>query len=117
MQKTNEPIPFRPRKSGSAPSEDASPTASLPSSAPRPRGLPTAPGRPTDVQRLWLQRGLTQAGGKLPLFDSEGRRVDTRTVRACVERGWAEPWFHNPLKADWQVCRLTELGRSIIADS
>jgi hypothetical protein len=114
MQKTSEPIPFRPRKSGSTPDD---PQAAAQMTSPRPRGLPPAPGRPTDVQRQWLVRGLNQAGGKLPLFDAEGRRVDARTVRACVERGWAEPWFHNPLKTDWQVCRLTELGRSVIADT
>jgi hypothetical protein len=63
------------------------------------------------VQRAWLRRGLAQAGGKLPLFDANGRRVDPRTIRSCIENGWAEPWFHNPLKPDWLVCRLTDAGR------
>lgn len=82
---------------------------------PKPRGLPTAPGLPTDVQRAWLTRGLSQAGGKLPLFDEAGKKVDQRTIRSCIEQGWAEPWFANPLKPDWLVCRLTEPGRAVLA--
>lgn len=70
--------------------------------------------RPTAAQRRWLLRGLEQAGGKLPLFDVNGKRVDERTVRSCLERGWAEPWFANPLKLDWLVCRLTTLGRAVL---
>ncbi len=60
---------------------------------------------------LYLRRGLTQAGGKLPLFDLDGQDVDAAIVRRCVDRGWAEPWFNNPLKPDWLVCKLTEAGR------
>lgn len=60
---------------------------------------------------LYLRRGLTQAGGKLPLFDLDGQDVDTAIVRRCVDRGWAEPWFNNPLKPGWLVCKLTEAGR------
>ena len=52
-----------------------------------------------------------QAGGKLPLFDLDGQDVDAAIVRRCVERGWAEPWFNNPLKPDWLVCKLTDAGR------
>lgn len=70
---------------------------------------------PTAVQRAWLQRGLDQPGGKLPLFDAFGQHVDPRTVQACIERGWAEPWYPNPLKPDWLVCRLTASGRIIAA--
>ena len=73
--------------------------------------------RPTTAQREWLKRGLDQAGGKLPLFDRDGQRIDARTVRACVENGWAEPWHHNPLKPDWLVCRLTVAGRTAVAAS
>lgn len=68
---------------------------------------------PSETQRRWLARGLTQAGGKLPLFDQEGRRISAQTVRSCLEAGWVEPWFTNPLKPDWQVCRLTEAGRAM----
>lgn len=70
--------------------------------------------RPTPSQRDWLARGLAQPGGKLPLFDTNGRRVNVITVRRCLEMGWAEPWFINPIKPDWEVCKLTDLGRRII---
>ena len=66
---------------------------------------------PALVELLYLRRGLTQAGGKLPLFDLDGQDVDAAVVRRCVARGWAEPWFNNPLKPDWLVCKLTEAGR------
>lgn len=75
---------------------------------------PTATGAgATPAQRTWLQRGLSQPGGKLPLFDNQGRRVNPRVIKACLDRGWAEPWFSNPLKPDWLVCKLTESGREI----
>ena len=67
--------------------------------------------RPTVTQLAWLRRGLDQAGGKLPLFDHYGQRYDSRTIRSCIEQGWAEPWFNNPTKPDWMVCKLTEAGR------
>ncbi|MGB1027900.1 MAG: hypothetical protein ACPGYL_15180, partial [Rhodospirillaceae bacterium] len=52
-------------------------------------------------------------GGKLPLFDRIGQKVSEQTVRSCVRNGWAEPWFKNPLKPDWLVCRLTPLGWAV----
>jgi hypothetical protein len=58
---------------------------------------------------------LDQPGGKLPLFDLDGRQVGSRTVDRCIERGWAEPWFANPLKPDWRVCKLTDAGRAVLA--
>jgi hypothetical protein len=70
---------------------------------------------PSQVQREWLARGLDQPGGKLPLFDKWGQRVSEQMVRACIDHGWAEPWFSNPLKPDWLVCRLTESGRRLVA--
>ena len=70
--------------------------------------------RPTPVQRRYLRRGLEQPGGKLPLFEEDGRPIAPRTVRACIEKGWAEPWFSNPLKPDWLVCRITPAGRTVI---
>ena len=69
---------------------------------------------PTKAQREWLARGLDQPGGKLPLFDRQGKRVAKRTIKAAVDAGWAEPWYDNPLKPDWLVRRLTEDGRRII---
>jgi hypothetical protein len=73
--------------------------------------LDTRRHAPTAIQRAWLRRGLDQPGGKLPLFDEFGQHIDPRTVRACVEQGWAKPWYPNPLKPDWMVCKLTPLGR------
>jgi hypothetical protein len=72
-------------------------------------------GRPNPAQRRYLARGLKQAGGKLPLFDEYGQHIHPALVRACIAHGWAEPWFGNPLKADWLVCRLTDKGRAILA--
>jgi hypothetical protein len=70
---------------------------------------------PSPVQLAWLARGLDQPGGKLPLFDAEGQQMDPRTIQACLEQGWAEPWFNNPLKPDWLVCKLTAAGRQTVA--
>ena len=74
--------------------------------------LDTRRHAPSVIQRAWLRRGLDQPGGKLPLFDEYGQHIDPRTVRACVDQGWAEPWYPNPLKPDWMVCRLTVRGRA-----
>ena len=72
--------------------------------------------RPTPMQREWLKRGLKQAGGKLPLFDRDGQLYPERTIKSCVEHGWAEPWFNNPMRPDWLVCKLTEAGRKIVSE-
>jgi hypothetical protein len=74
-----------------------------------------APHRPSTQQIHWLERGLSQPGGKLPLFDEWGQRVSERTVKSCIDQGWAEPWFTNPLKPDWLVCKLTAAGRAAVA--
>ncbi len=74
-------------------------------------------GAPTPTQFKWLARGLTQAGGKLPLFDEEGQRISERTVLSCLEKGWARPWFENPIKPDWQVCSLTDTGRQVVLET
>lgn len=68
---------------------------------------------PSAAQLAWLRCGLDQAGGKLPLFDQNGQRIDPRTIRACIAQGWAEPWFANPLKPNWLVCKLTVRGRAV----
>jgi hypothetical protein len=70
--------------------------------------------RPSGAQRRYLERGLDQPGGKLPLFDRDGRQVPSKTVQACVEHGWAEPWMRNPIKPDWLVCRLTAAGYQLL---
>ncbi|MFZ5609128.1 MAG: hypothetical protein ACOY99_05925 [Pseudomonadota bacterium] len=72
-------------------------------------------GRPTQAQARYLRLGLNQAGGKLPLFDGDGQRIPSRTIQSCIAHGWCEPWFHNPAKPDWLVCKLTEAGRRIAA--
>lgn len=73
--------------------------------------------QPSPAQLRWLRRGLLQPTGKLPLFDASGRRVNGRMVRTCLENGWAEPWFTNPLKPAWLVCKLTPQGRMLAMDS
>ena len=78
-------------------------------------GGPVRPGgRLSAAQRRYLERGISQPGGKLALFDTNGREIDPRTIRSCIERGWAEPWFSNPLKPDWLVCKLTKEGREAV---
>lgn len=72
---------------------------------------------PTLPELLYLRRGITQPGGKLPLFDLDGQAVAAAIVRRCLARGWAEPWFSNPLKPDWLVCKLTENGRRVATAS
>ena len=68
---------------------------------------------PTLAELFYLRRGVGQPGGKLPLFDLDGQTVAEAIVRRCLERGWAEPWFNNPLKPDWLVCKLTPTGRQL----
>jgi hypothetical protein len=70
--------------------------------------------KPTMAQRRYLARGLDQPGGKLPLFDESGRGIDRKTVESCVERGWAEPWFANPIKPGWLVCKLNPAGYGLL---
>jgi len=74
----------------------------------RPKG---SAGRPTPSQLEWLRRGLDRAGGNLPIFDTYGQRVNDRTVKSCVNRGWAER--KGELTRDWQLCQLTPAGRRI----
>ncbi len=81
------------------------------------RDEPAASLRPTEPQRRYLERGLSQPGGKLPLFYPDGREVPPRTVQACVANGWAEPWLPNPIKPEWLVCRLTDKGRKVLGQT
>jgi hypothetical protein len=66
--------------------------------------------RPSEAQSRYLTRGLAEPGGKLPLFDRDGREIPKKTIEACIAHGWAEPWIANPMKPDWLVCRLTPAG-------
>lgn len=63
------------------------------------------------TQYDWLRRGMAQPAGKLPLFDLDGAKIPARLILSCLKAGWAEPWFSNPIKADWLVCKLTDLGQ------
>lgn len=67
--------------------------------------------RPTDAQLKYLLRGVDEPGGKLPLFDTNGQRINEKTIRSCISHGWCELWFKNPIKPEWLVCKLTEAGR------
>ncbi len=105
-------VPNRPTNSIAAPASGAG--------ADKPKASGRKPGAskrmPTELQLAWLRRGLIQPGGKLPLFDESGQRVSGGVVTVCQRAGWAEPWFQNPLKPDWEVCRLTEAGRVMLAE-
>jgi hypothetical protein len=79
-----------------------------------PRREAAASPAPSRSQRAWLERGLNQPGGKLPLFDRAGQEINPRTIKSCIAQGWAEPWFRNPLKPEWLVCKLTVAGRAAL---
>ncbi len=72
--------------------------------------LPVGGVAPSAAQRRYLERGLTEPGGKLPLFDESGREIPHRTIETCIAHGWAEAWIRNPVRPDWLVCRLTAEG-------
>lgn len=72
--------------------------------------------RPTGVQRKYLSLGARQPGGKLPLFDDNGQRINERTIKACLNAGWCEPWARNPIEPKWLVCKLTAEGQKIISE-
>jgi hypothetical protein len=76
----------------------------------RPRAVTPVEARASAPQRRFLERGLTEPGGKLPLFDRDHRPVPRKTVEACLAHGWAERWIANPIKPDWLVCKLTPKG-------
>ena len=86
----------------------------LPSEAAR---IDVVSAQPSYAELVYLRRGLSQPGGKLPLFDLDGQLVDEDVVRHCLAVGWAEPWFVNKLKPDWLVCKLTARGRSVAGES
>jgi hypothetical protein len=87
----------------------------IPPDEPERAPVPSTPtARPTDAQRRYLERGLAEPGGKLPLFDRDGREVPRKTIEACIAHGWAESWFSNPIKPDWLVCKLTPAGYRVL---
>jgi hypothetical protein len=68
-------------------------------------------------EKSYLRAGLNEPGGKLPLFDAQGQRIDAALVRSCMAKGYCAPWFANPLKPDWLVCRLTPKGRAALENA
>ncbi|TNE66528.1 MAG: hypothetical protein EP335_03635 [Alphaproteobacteria bacterium] len=74
----------------------------------------TATSAPSRAQRQYLERGLGEPGGKLPLFDRNGQRIKGKTIQACMDHGWCEPWARNPIKPDWLICKLTDAGRTAL---
>jgi hypothetical protein len=83
-----------------------------PSAADSPHGT----GEPTAAQKRYLERGLREPGGKLPLFDADGREIPRRTIEACVTHGWAQVSGSNPANADWLACRLTDAGYRVLGN-
>lgn len=72
--------------------------------------------KPSVAQLRYLIRGIDEPGGKLPLFDKEGQRINEKTIRSCISHGWCELWFKNPIKPAWLVCKLTEAGRKVVQE-
>jgi len=69
----------------------------------------------TARERDYLRLGVAQPGGKLPLFDDKGQRINPTIIRSCVSKGYAKRWFANPIKPDWLVCKLTDKGREAVS--
>jgi hypothetical protein len=80
----------------------------------RPSQVLQWPRKPDTAARRYLSKGLGAAGNKLPLFDADGQRIKADTVRKCVERGWAEPWFTEQVEPGWPVHRLTAEGLAVV---
>jgi len=68
----------------------------------------------SEAERNYLKSGLKQPGGKLPLFDRRGQEIPAALIQSCINKGYAQRWFANPLKPDWLVCRLTDKGREAL---
>ncbi|PPR79835.1 MAG: hypothetical protein CFH01_00143 [Alphaproteobacteria bacterium MarineAlpha2_Bin1] len=68
----------------------------------------------SEAQKRYLERGLGQPGGKLPIFNEDGSKISDKTIKSCIEKGYAKPWFKNPVKPDWLICKLTDRGRDIL---
>jgi hypothetical protein len=65
--------------------------------------------------REWLSGGLKRPESRLALFDQFGEPIDRALVRKAISSGYAEPWFANPMRPEWMVCRLTARGRAALA--
>jgi len=71
---------------------------------------PVSGGAGKHAALRFLQNGLRAPGGKLPLFDDEGQRIDTDLLRFCLDSGLAETWFVGEAGPDMPVYRLTDKG-------
>ena len=69
--------------------------------------------KPNVNQSRWLKRGLNKPEGKLPLFDGNGQKISERTIKSCLKKGWAKPWFIDSRKTNWTMCKLTHLGKVV----
>jgi hypothetical protein len=59
-----------------------------------PKRLDDPVPRPSQSQRRYAQRGLSQPLGKLPLFGADRGEVAPRTVQACVPTAGPNPGFN-----------------------
>ena len=68
--------------------------------------------KPTPSQRPLVATRARSGGRQAAAFRRVRPQVSERTVKSCIDKGWAEPWFANPLKPAWLVCKLTKAGRT-----
>ena len=68
----------------------------------------------TDM-RQWLRGGEDRNDGRLALFDQFGEPIDKKVVKSAIASGLAEPWFANPMRPQWTVCRLTKKGQDFLS--
>ncbi len=67
--------------------------------------------------RNWLNGGLNREDGRLAIFDTFGEPVNKAVIKTAIASGYAEPWFSNPMRPQWTVCRLTAKGRAAVNPS
>ena len=65
--------------------------------------------------REWLRGGQARDDGRLALFDQFGEPIDRKVVKTAIASGFAEPWFANPMRPQWTVCRLTAKGHEFLS--
>ena len=62
----------------------------------------------------WLRGGESRVDGRLALFDRFGEPIDRKVIKTAIASGLAEPWFANPMRPQWTVCRLTPKGHDFL---
>ena len=70
---------------------------------------------PSLTQRRYLQKGMRNDRGKLPLFDRYGQRYCVRTVEACLAAGWVKPTYKKTFLKDMDILELTDEGCKTLA--